>query len=86
MRVGTRLRRVARALTMVAAAAFGVGAAAAPEFGDPAKVLRAAFVAAETGFDPQAVGDLYSNYVDRAIFEPLYEYDYLAPSHGSITT
>ena len=78
MRVGTRLRQAARALTLVAAAASCVGAAAAPEFGDPAKVLRVAFVAAETGFDPQAVGDLYSNYVDRAIFEPLYQYDYLA--------
>ena len=45
---------------------------------DPAKVLRVAFLSAESGFDPQAGSDLYSNYVDRAIFDPLYTYDYLA--------
>jgi ABC-type transport system substrate-binding protein len=42
------------------------------------KVLRVAFPIAETGFDPQAVGDAYSNYVNRAIFDALYRYDYLA--------
>ena len=45
---------------------------------DPNKVLRVAFNAAETGFDPQAGGDAYSNYVNRVIFDPLYTYDYLA--------
>ena len=45
---------------------------------DPDKVLHVAFVAPETGFDPQASGDLYSNYVNREIFDPLYRYDYLA--------
>jgi ABC-type transport system substrate-binding protein len=45
---------------------------------DPAKVLRVAFLSAETGFDPQASGDLYSNHVNRAIFDPPYTYDYLA--------
>ena len=45
---------------------------------DPNKVLRVAFVAPETGFDPQAASDLYSNYVNREIFDPLYKYDYLA--------
>jgi oligopeptide transport system substrate-binding protein len=77
-RVGGQLVSVALALTAIAAAAFCATAVAAPEFGDPAKVLRIAFVAAETGFDPQAAADLYSNFVDRAIFEPLYQYDYLA--------
>src|SRR6476659_4572086 len=42
------------------------------------KVLRVAFPIAETGFDPQAAGDAYSNYVNRAIFDALYRYDYLA--------
>jgi len=28
---------------------------------DPNKVLRVAFPIAETGFDPQAAGDFYSN-------------------------
>ncbi|MFT4022118.1 MAG: ABC transporter substrate-binding protein, partial [Acinetobacter sp.] len=45
---------------------------------DPNKVLRYAFPAAETGFDPVAVQDLYSAHVLNAIFETLYTYDYLA--------
>jgi peptide/nickel transport system substrate-binding protein len=45
---------------------------------DPGKTLRVAFNAAETGFDPQAGGDAYSNYINRVIFESLYSYDYLA--------
>ena len=45
---------------------------------DPNKVLRVSFPVAETGFDPQASSDLYSNAVNRAIFEPLYRYDHLA--------
>jgi oligopeptide transport system substrate-binding protein len=42
------------------------------------KTLHVAFPVAETGFDPQASSDIYSNYVNRAIFDPLYRYDYLA--------
>ncbi len=45
---------------------------------DPNKVLRVSFPAAETGFDPQVGNDLYSNHVNRAIFDPPYTYDYLA--------
>ena len=45
---------------------------------DPNKVLRVVFPVAETGFDPQAWIDDYSNYINRAIFDPLYRYDYLA--------
>ncbi len=45
---------------------------------DPAKVLRTVFPAAETGFDPAAVSDLYSASVIQGIFEPLFTYDYLA--------
>jgi ABC-type transport system substrate-binding protein len=45
---------------------------------DPEKVLRVAFPIAETGFDPQASSDLYSDSVQRAIFEPPYGFDYLA--------
>ena len=51
---------------------------------DPNKTLRVAFLIAETGFDPQASSDLYSNYVNRAIFEPLFRYDYLARPHRII--
>jgi oligopeptide transport system substrate-binding protein len=45
---------------------------------DPAKVLRVTFTAAETGFDPAKVSDVYSGAVIDAIFEPLLTYDYLA--------
>jgi ABC-type transport system substrate-binding protein len=42
------------------------------------KVLRVSFPVAETGFDPQAAGDIYSNSVNRAIFDCLFKYDHLA--------
>ena len=45
---------------------------------DPNKILRVALPVAETGFDPQATSDLYSAHVQRAIFDTLYTYDYLA--------
>lgn len=51
-------------------------AAAVP--GEPVKVLRYIFPAAESGFDPATVRDLYSAHVTQAIFETLYTYDYLA--------
>jgi len=65
---------------LVAAAAF----AAAPALhaqGEPEKVLRAVFPVAETGFDPQAAGDIYSNAINRVIFDTPYTYDYLARPH-----
>lgn len=39
------------------------------------------FRTAETGFDPQVASDLYSNYVNRAIFGPLFRYDFRARPH-----
>ena len=66
-------RRIVAAVALVALAC-AAGVRAQP---DPNKVLRVAFPIAETGFDPQAAGDAYSNYVNRAIFDPLYKYDYL---------
>ena len=45
---------------------------------DPAKVLRVSFPIAEAGFDPQAAADASSNYVNHVIFDPLYQYDFLA--------
>ncbi len=56
-------------------------APAAAKWADPAKVLRTAIIIAETGFDPQASQDLYSNTINSAIFDALYEYDYLARPH-----
>jgi len=41
-------------------------------------VLRVASEAAETGFDPAQVGDLYSARVNAHIFESLYHYDLFA--------
>jgi oligopeptide transport system substrate-binding protein len=55
-----------------------VSAAAPTSPADPHKVLRYVFPAAETGFDPAAVNDLYSSAVIQSIFEMLYTYDYLA--------
>src|SRR5437870_13204041 len=45
---------------------------------DASRTLRVACPVAETGFDPQATSDLYSDSVQRAIFETLYGFDYLA--------
>jgi ABC-type transport system substrate-binding protein len=42
------------------------------------------FPIAETGFDPQATSDYYSSHVERAIFDPLYTFDYLARPHRII--
>ncbi len=68
------LRRGRTAVAAVVLATCMAAAAAA----DLNKTLRVAFPIAETGFDPQAAGDAYSNYVNRAIFDPLYTYEYLA--------
>ena len=47
---------------------------------DPAKVLHVMMDGGEAGFDPQAVGDTYSFTVISAIFDQLYQYDYLGGS------
>ncbi len=61
---------------------LALGATLAPAAGragaDMNKVVREAFAAAESGFDPAAVHDLYSLTLVQAIFETLYTYDYLA--------
>jgi ABC-type transport system substrate-binding protein len=71
--VSSRIRRIAWALALLAAASATSVAAA-----DMSKTLRVAFPVAETGFDPQAAGDIYSDDVIREIFDALYQYDYLA--------
>jgi len=63
-----------RALAALACAMLALPAAAA----DMNKVIRHVFPVAETGFDPQAINDLYSGTVAQAIFETLLTYDYLA--------
>ena len=68
----------ARCLLGRVAAALLIAVCASAHAADPGKSLRVAFNSAETGFDPQAGGDAYSNYVNRVIFDSLYRYDYLA--------
>ena len=70
------LRALAVAVALAIAAAFAPAPASAQS--DPNKVLHASFPTPETGFDPQAAGDEYSNSVNRVIFDPLYRYDHLA--------
>ena len=65
---------VARMLLIFGALVCGLHAQAA----DMTKTLRVAFAAAENGFDPQAIYDVYSDAVCSAIFDPLYTHDYFA--------
>jgi len=44
----------------------------------PPKILHYAFEAAESGFDPAQISDLYSSTIVAHIFDGLYDYDYLA--------
>jgi ABC-type transport system substrate-binding protein len=67
-------------LGMVAALLTWYAGAAATDAGQAptAKVLRYAFPAAESGFDPVQVTDLYSNTALAHVFEAPLEYEYLA--------
>ncbi len=67
----------ARALATFALA-LTVCAAPAASAADLTKVVRQVFPAAETGFDPAGVQDLYSATIEQALFETLLTYDYLA--------
>jgi ABC-type oligopeptide transport system substrate-binding subunit len=62
------------ALGAVALIVATTGAIAA----DARKTLHVAFPVAETGFDPQAIGDTYSDAVCLGIFDPYVRYDYFA--------
>ena len=42
------------------------------------KVMRYAFLSAETSFDPARISDLYSRIVTAHVFDALYKYDYLS--------
>ena len=69
------LRRLHRAFAVaLVATSLATSAWAA----DMSKVVRHVFPVAETGFDPQAISDLYSGTVVQAMFETLLTYDYLA--------
>ena len=63
-----------RWIAALAALAFAATVHAAA----PQKVLRVAYLIAETNFDPAAVSDLYSNNVIEEIFDAPLTYDFLA--------
>jgi ABC-type transport system substrate-binding protein len=65
--------RLCAAFAAILLIATGVAHAA-----DPAKVIRHVFPAAESGFDPAGVQDLYSATIEQMLFETLLTYDYLA--------
>jgi ABC-type transport system substrate-binding protein len=65
-------------LLLAALAAFALTCSPAAPAADMNKTLRVAVQSPETGFDPQGISDLYSSFVCRVIFDPLYAYDYLA--------
>ena len=74
-------RRFVQGGTAVAASAGAGSKVALARVATPSntpKVLRIAFPAAESGFDPPRYGDLYSQTVCAHIFEALYTYDPLA--------
>ena len=74
---------------MVATIAAATGAAIFPATpagaADMSKTLRTAYIAAETGFDPAASSDIYSDSVQRAIFDTLYGFDSLARPYRRTT-
>jgi ABC-type transport system substrate-binding protein len=67
------LARFARPVLAALLALAALPGAAAPE-----KVLRVAFLIAETNFDPAATSDLYSGNIEEEIFEAPLTYDFLA--------
>ena len=66
------MRIVARTLLAVALCIAALGAPA------QTKVLRTAFLSAETNFDPAFTSDLYSNSIIHEILEPPLTYDFFA--------
>jgi peptide/nickel transport system substrate-binding protein len=77
LRGDDKLNERRRAL-LKAAVLVPVGLTIDARAADTTKTIRTAFLVAETGFDPQATSDLYSDSIQRAIFETLYGFDYLA--------
>src|ERR1700737_3867129 len=72
-----RARRGVMCATIAAATCAAIFPAPPAAAADMSKTLRTAYIAAETGFDPAASSDLYSDSVQRAIFDTLYGFDYL---------
>lgn len=69
------MKRLVYALSsLVAAASLSLTAHAT----DMTKTVRVAFQVDVTGFDPQATNDLYSNHINNAVFDNLFQFDYYA--------
>ncbi|WP_374586039.1 ABC transporter substrate-binding protein [Ideonella dechloratans] len=73
--IRTLVQATSLALSLMTAAQAADAPASAPT---GTKVVRYAFNAAETGFDPARISDIYSNQVLSHIFEAPLTYDYLA--------
>ena len=70
--------RPANRWTCGLALAAALWAAAASAVEQPPKVVRYAFLSAETSLDPARISDLYSRIVTAHVFDALYKYDYLS--------
>ena len=77
-RAGDRVAAIAVLACIACLTPQALAQSRAPAIAPMVKTLHVAFPVAETGFDPQATSDLYSDHVQRAIFDPLYGFDYLA--------
>jgi len=62
----------------LAGAVMAISMVGATQAAPEAKVLRYAFLIAETGFDPAQISDLYSSVIATHIFDAPYTYDHLA--------
>jgi ABC-type transport system substrate-binding protein len=71
-------QRIAAAALAGSLPALGRGQATLATPSAPPKVLRYAFLVAETGMDPVRLSDGYSRTLTPHIFEALYQYDHLA--------
>ena len=70
--------RLALAITATAAVTAAAAEAPATPPAQPLKVLRYAFLIAETSFDPAQISDLYSNIVAAGLFDAPLEFEFLA--------
>jgi len=66
------------AIALSAALALAVDSTTAATWADPTKTLHVTFEIDVTGFDPAATQDVYSFGIANRVFDPLYNWDYLA--------
>ena len=71
------MTRALAARALLGATVLMIALSGGAEAADMTKTIRTAFIVAETGFDPAASSDLYSDSIQRAIFDTLYGFDYL---------